>query len=135
MKIGRNELCPCGSGKKFKRCHMGNEEELHLGQPDEMTVEEMGEKITALPKVDYGRSREMVAALDLEALTGSAMGIVFVDLQQYRSLNLEGKLPGAVVKGRPLVRIIQPHLEHLDVGGQVSDFHHRAQIGAIGIGC
>ena len=20
MKIGRNELCPCGSGKKFKRC-------------------------------------------------------------------------------------------------------------------
>jgi uncharacterized protein YecA (UPF0149 family) len=20
-KIGRNELCPCGSGKKFKRCH------------------------------------------------------------------------------------------------------------------
>ncbi len=21
MPIGRNELCPCGSGKKFKRCH------------------------------------------------------------------------------------------------------------------
>lgn len=20
-KIGRNELCPCGSGVKFKRCH------------------------------------------------------------------------------------------------------------------
>ena len=20
-KIGRNETCPCGSGKKFKRCH------------------------------------------------------------------------------------------------------------------
>ena len=20
-KIGRNEACPCGSGKKFKRCH------------------------------------------------------------------------------------------------------------------
>jgi len=19
-KVGRNELCPCGSGKKFKRC-------------------------------------------------------------------------------------------------------------------
>jgi preprotein translocase subunit SecA len=19
--VGRNELCPCGSGKKFKRCH------------------------------------------------------------------------------------------------------------------
>jgi preprotein translocase subunit SecA len=20
-KVGRNEMCPCGSGKKFKRCH------------------------------------------------------------------------------------------------------------------
>jgi preprotein translocase subunit SecA len=20
-KVGRNELCPCGSGKKFKHCH------------------------------------------------------------------------------------------------------------------
>jgi uncharacterized protein YchJ len=22
-KVGRNETCPCGSGKKFKRCHEG----------------------------------------------------------------------------------------------------------------
>lgn len=21
-KIGRNEQCPCGSGKKFKKCHL-----------------------------------------------------------------------------------------------------------------
>ena len=20
-KIGRNDLCPCGSGKKYKKCH------------------------------------------------------------------------------------------------------------------
>jgi preprotein translocase subunit SecA len=20
-KVGRNDLCPCGSGKKYKRCH------------------------------------------------------------------------------------------------------------------
>src|SRR6266851_1182220 len=25
MKIGRNELCPCGSGKKFKRCCLGTD--------------------------------------------------------------------------------------------------------------
>ncbi|MCC8173672.1 MAG: preprotein translocase subunit SecA [Odoribacter sp.] len=24
-KVGRNELCPCGSGKKYKNCHGGNE--------------------------------------------------------------------------------------------------------------
>jgi len=22
MKVGRNDPCPCGSGRKFKRCHM-----------------------------------------------------------------------------------------------------------------
>jgi uncharacterized protein YecA (UPF0149 family) len=21
MKVGRNDPCPCGSGKKYKRCH------------------------------------------------------------------------------------------------------------------
>ena len=29
-KVGRNEPCPCGSGKKFKKCHDGREEELAL---------------------------------------------------------------------------------------------------------
>ena len=23
MKVERNEPCPCGSGKKFKKCHLG----------------------------------------------------------------------------------------------------------------
>jgi preprotein translocase subunit SecA len=27
-KIGRNDRCPCGSGKKFKDCHLGKEQEL-----------------------------------------------------------------------------------------------------------
>jgi len=22
-KVGRNDPCPCGSGKKFKKCHLG----------------------------------------------------------------------------------------------------------------
>ncbi|HIJ21192.1 MAG TPA: hypothetical protein HPP58_09105, partial [Deltaproteobacteria bacterium] len=25
-KIGRNEPCPCGSGRKFKQCHLGKED-------------------------------------------------------------------------------------------------------------
>ena len=32
MHVGRNEPCPCGSGKKFKKCHMGSEE--HVGSTD-----------------------------------------------------------------------------------------------------
>jgi hypothetical protein len=26
MKIGRNDLCPCGSGKKYKKCHLDEDE-------------------------------------------------------------------------------------------------------------
>src|SRR5260221_4613381 len=26
LKTGRNEPCPCGSGKKYKKCHMGADE-------------------------------------------------------------------------------------------------------------
>lgn len=33
--IGRNDPCPCGSGKKFKHCHMGRENELSLNGKDE----------------------------------------------------------------------------------------------------
>jgi preprotein translocase subunit SecA len=25
-KIGRNDPCPCGSGKKYKKCHLGRED-------------------------------------------------------------------------------------------------------------
>lgn len=28
QKVGRNDPCPCGSGKKFKNCHLGRESEL-----------------------------------------------------------------------------------------------------------
>ncbi|HZI79070.1 MAG TPA: SEC-C metal-binding domain-containing protein [Vicinamibacterales bacterium] len=31
-KIGRNELCPCGSGKKFKRCHGLTSESTRSGR-------------------------------------------------------------------------------------------------------
>ncbi len=37
-KPGRNDPCPCGSGKKFKDCHLGREDEImHLltGSPDQ----------------------------------------------------------------------------------------------------
>lgn len=26
--VGRNEICPCGSGKKYKKCHLGTKTEL-----------------------------------------------------------------------------------------------------------
>ncbi|MDN6162207.1 MAG: SEC-C domain-containing protein, partial [Atopostipes sp.] len=32
-KIGRNELCPCGSNKKFKKCHINSKDkEIYTGK-------------------------------------------------------------------------------------------------------
>ena len=87
---GRNDPCPCGSGKKFKKCHLGRESEIFSDPVNEMSVEEMGEQITRLSPVNYGRSREIADALDIPALTGKKTGIRFVDLQSYARLNLSG---------------------------------------------
>ncbi len=98
-KVGRNDPCPCGSGKKFKKCHMGREDELVLDGMGEITVE-MSAQITSLPEVSYGRSREMADALDLEELTGNAIGIKFVDLISYADLNIFGSPQSRISKGK-----------------------------------
>lgn len=42
-KTGRNDPCPCGSGKKYKRCCLGQEEaRLHVSAPKTMVTEEEG---------------------------------------------------------------------------------------------
>ena len=33
-KVGRNDLCPCGSGKKYKNCHGRPGRELPADQPE-----------------------------------------------------------------------------------------------------
>ena len=73
MKTGRNDPCPCGNGKKFKKCHMGKEDELTLGSMGEFT-DEMSKKITSLPEVSYGRCREIIDSLDINELTGEIIG-------------------------------------------------------------
>jgi hypothetical protein len=90
MKAGRNDPCPCGSGKKFKKCHMGKKDELFLEGVEDPTLEEMGQEITNLPQVAYGRSREMLDSLDIRVLTGSTMGIRWVDMDAYAGLNISG---------------------------------------------
>src|SRR5579863_7289840 len=43
MKPGRNDPCPCGSGRKYKRCHLGK-------WPKGMTVPQALRPIGAYPK-------------------------------------------------------------------------------------
>jgi len=99
-KTGRNDPCPCGSGKKFKKCHMGKEDELILNSLEETSLGDMGARITNLPHVHYGRSLEMIEALDIKALTEQSFGIKFVDLIKYIDLNLIGSTHPKASKGR-----------------------------------
>ena len=104
-RIARNDPCPCGSGKKFKKCHMGREDELVWDGAGEASVEEMGARISRLAAVEYGRSKEMLEALNVQELTGSSMGIKFVDLGQYSRLNVSGSMPLEEKKGGVLVNV------------------------------
>ncbi len=100
LKPGRNDPCPCGSGRKFKKCHLGREAELTPDGPAEITAE-MSAAVTGLVPVDYGRSREMAEALDIRKLTGSDKGIRFVDLRSYLALDIAGGAPPQGAAGRP----------------------------------
>ncbi len=71
----------------------------------EVTIEEMGVRIANLPAVQYGRSNEMLSALNLRELTGSSMGIKFVDLPQYTRLNVSGSAPLGEKRGGVLINV------------------------------
>lgn len=92
-KIGRNDLCPCGSGKKFKKCHLGREDEL-VQEEGGAFAAELSARIIALPEVDYGGAHEMVRTLALEGLTKGELGIRFVDLKAYQELEISGERGG-----------------------------------------
>jgi hypothetical protein len=96
--IGRNDPCPCGSGKKFKKCHMGREDELSFEGMGEISIE-MSHMITSLPEVSYGCSGEMKDTLDIKELTESSTGIKFVDLKRYIDLSFFGSSHHKASKG------------------------------------
>ncbi|MBU2497347.1 MAG: hypothetical protein KKE57_00440 [Proteobacteria bacterium] len=79
---------------------MGREDEFALDGLGDASVEEIASRITSLSPVHYGRSREMLEALDIRALTGQDIGIRFVDLNRYAGLNIFGSGQSAVSKGR-----------------------------------
>jgi hypothetical protein len=59
--VGRNEPCPCGSGKKFKRCHLDAKAPVAPTAPTtpasrRLALHDRDERITAAI-LDYGRQR------------------------------------------------------------------------------
>ncbi len=94
IKAGRNDPCPCGSGKKFKRCHLGREGELYL-RKNEPLNQEAGAQIFRLPEVHYGRSQKIIEVLIQEGYLESSLTIKCIDLESYRNLGVSGQeIPG-----------------------------------------
>jgi SEC-C motif len=90
IKAGRNEPCPCGSGKKYKKCHLGREGELFL-RKNEPLYHEAGKQICALPGVHYGRSKEIIDTLTQEGFLKPSLSIRCIDLEAYRGLGFSGQ--------------------------------------------
>ena len=127
-KIGRNELCPCGSGRKFKNCHLGKEDEMiQAGMSD--FSDEMSARITNLKPVAYGRSQEMLDTLDIKKMTGTPAGIKFIDLAEYVKLDLFGRQPaqgGKDSKGGVVVNVLKtqktdPNNIYIAISPKISD--------------
>lgn len=90
IKAGRNDPCPCGSGKKFKKCHLGREGELYL-RKNEPLGQEAGQQISRLPEVRYGRSKQIIEALMEDGHLDGSLTIKCIDLEAYRNLGFSGQ--------------------------------------------
>ncbi|MDR1688891.1 MAG: SEC-C domain-containing protein [Clostridiales bacterium] len=66
MKVGRNDPCPCGSGKKYKRCCLGKDENLKYEQmpPQIPNESEYGEREFDKHNADEEAILEMARAYD-----------------------------------------------------------------------
>lgn len=60
-KVGRNEPCPCGSGRKFKVCHMDKPAMQAAGEPATMLLHKLGVWLTQ-PDVELIRAAVSRAA-------------------------------------------------------------------------
>ena len=129
QKIGRNDPCPCGSGKKFKHCHLGKEDQLLQETTAGEFSPDDSARITSLPEVSYGRSREMLDGLDIKKLTGSSAGVKFIDLAAYKALDLaearrsetEETGSGGVLINILKTKITDPDNLYLAISPDISD--------------
>lgn len=64
VKLGRNDPCHCGSGKKYKKCHMREDQEKAKSLPPGVTAESL-EGSVPLPSPE-------AVAIDSEELNAAA---------------------------------------------------------------
>jgi tetratricopeptide (TPR) repeat protein len=95
-KVGRNEPCPCGSGKKFKKCHLPLVE-------------------STPPKRELDRSRYA----DFEYLQRASPYDPLFVLESLTALAFEAEREGDVARAMEIFRKLEPVAEHT---GKMGDF-------------
>jgi hypothetical protein len=100
--VGRNDPCPCGSGKKFKKCHLGREAEI---KTERLNIDpfDAAKLIVALPECRHDKAAEMADALDLTSKANKKISIKIKDLAAYLQLGLYGQETDPGVQGGVLI--------------------------------
>ena len=123
--LGRNDPCPCGSGKKFKRCHMGREDEL-LKQQMNPDLGEAARLITGLPACSHPRAAELAGQLEITSAAGRQLQIKFVDLAAYLALEMRVSdtptqgLAGVLINPAK-TRVLDPNSIYIAITPQADD--------------
>ena len=86
MKIGRNDPCPCGSGKKFKKCHDNVRVELPFLFHQARIEKHIKEEGTRLLELQQGKE------IQRQAQQGLGRPIISTEFKGYRFVAV-GKQP------------------------------------------
>lgn len=125
-KINRNDPCPCGSGKKFKKCHMGRENELLDGSLN-IDPAELARQIIALPPCKHPKAAEMAASLEIISPAGKNIKVKLVDLDAYRDLtpyarqSVPDTKDGGVVINPLKTKLLDPGFVYLALSPKAGD--------------
>jgi hypothetical protein len=124
-QIGRNDPCPCGSGKKFKKCHLGREAEIKAERLN-LDPFDAAKLIVALPECQHAKAAEMVAALEVTSKAGKRLSVKLKDLAGYLQLGLYGQEadPGAlggVLINPQRTRLLDPEGIYLALSPQADE--------------
>lgn len=111
-RIGRNDLCPCGSGKEYKLCHLEADERLRRaaqrGTLDERAAihaedERLVERMMAWASARFGRAQAKVAG-DSPSAGGGDLTAPAVGRVRLRDRGPPGRVALPARSGRPSQR-------------------------------
>lgn len=134
--ISRNDLCPCGSGKKFKKCHMGRENEL-LNDTLNVDPSKLAQQIVGLPPATHPRASEMAASMEITSPAGKEIKVKLVDLAAYQNLTPYARQSGGAQGGGGVVinplktRLLDPGFVYLALSpdaGESTVVHELAHV-------